>query len=211
MLTHSSMALQRLSINDNNPIGVLEKDNEPLKDGVTFDNCLSILSRSLKKDICDISRPDTLVEEVGRDRIETAVPQDLQYACHHWVDHLQKEIGDDSLDKTERFLKKHVLHWFEAMSLLGLTSPCVLMIKQLQSTVSVSLFASASAFFFFLFPPSNVRRLITLIAKHCQRFFMIVGASSSETVPLSRLHRCKHTRPWYSARKTVFSGLLRHW
>lgn len=143
------MSLQRLQINNYNQIGTLEEEKKPLDDGVTFEYCLSILSRSLKKDICDINRPDTLVEEVGRDKIERAIPQDLQYACRHWVDHLQEEIDDDSLDKSEEFLKKHVLHWFEAMSLLELTSPCVLIIRQLQSIVSVSSSAFAAADFFF--------------------------------------------------------------
>lgn len=173
MLIDSSAKLQQLQINDHQ-----ENVEEPLDDKSSLELCLSTMSQSLKQDICDLRKPDAVLGEVGPERILKATPEELRYACRRWSDHLQAEMNDASLDKIEEFLNKHVLHWIEAMTLIGSISKCIRTLRQLHSTVSVS---SSSALFVFI---SNICRPITLIAKHCPPSCMTAGASFSETVLL---------------------------
>jgi hypothetical protein len=43
----------------------------------------------------------------------------LQYACRYWVGHLQKCDLDSFNDKSDSFLHDHLLHWLEALSVMG--------------------------------------------------------------------------------------------
>ncbi|KAF2809507.1 WD40 repeat-like protein [Mytilinidion resinicola] len=77
------------------------------------------MSKSLRKDICNLRLPGTLAEEVDRSKVEECIPAQLQYACSYWIRHLQKSLVDPSLLETVcTFLKQHFLHWFEVLSLL---------------------------------------------------------------------------------------------
>jgi hypothetical protein len=63
----------------------------------------------------------------------------MQYACRYWTYHAQHsgmQIYDNS--KVHRFLQKHLLHWFESLSLLGCLSDALGHIDTLQSLSAVS-------------------------------------------------------------------------
>jgi NACHT domain len=67
------------------------------------------------------------------DKDDDALPQDVTYACMFWVDHMCM-IKDDlppiqKLLKT--FISQHVLHWFEAMSLLKKFSLTITLLDRL--------------------------------------------------------------------------------
>jgi hypothetical protein len=74
-------------------------------------HCLDHLDSVLKYNLCDLQLSLTPVDATLRD--------DIAYACVFWVDHVCM-IAETSLiiEKLERFLFKHLLHWFEAMSIL---------------------------------------------------------------------------------------------
>ena len=96
---------------------------------------------SLRQDICNLSRPGVLRKDIDEDNIAQNLPPELQYACRSWVDHLERSgrsIEDG--DSTHQFLKKHLLHWLEAMSLLNETSLCGKLIARLKELVMVSQF-----------------------------------------------------------------------
>src|SRR5690349_21168921 len=89
-----------------------------------------------------------------RSRIEQYLSPDLQYACHYWVQHLQRSgarVADDC--QVHKFLQKHLLHWLEALSLMRKTSEGVLAITSLESMVTVS--DSLSAFKEVIAAPSH--------------------------------------------------------
>ncbi|KAF2023166.1 hypothetical protein EK21DRAFT_81505, partial [Setomelanomma holmii] len=71
-------------------------------------------------DMCSLSRPGVLRSEIDNGTIASSLSPELQHACRYWVDHL-KHSGQDIVDgdTTHLFLQKHLLHWLEAMSLIG--------------------------------------------------------------------------------------------
>lgn len=100
--------------------------------------CLRAMTH-LKQDICDLKDPGFLSCNVPRDRIQNCLPAELQYACRYWIEHLLRselKLRDD--DQIHTFLRKHFLHWFEALSLIGRTPEAVLAIASLESRIPVS-------------------------------------------------------------------------
>jgi hypothetical protein len=95
-------------------------------------------SSGLHQDMCGLSGPGVLRDEIDEYTIATSLPPDLQYACRYWVDHL-KQGGQNIVDGdlTHLFLQKHLLHWLEAMSLISESSRCVDVLDSLQALASV--------------------------------------------------------------------------
>ena len=102
-------------------------------------SCICIMSDALKKDICDLRLPGTLTTDVDGNRIEQFIPNKLQYACNFWVQHLQ-ESGNLLLDngKVHLFLRKYLLCWLEALSLLRKTSESISALISLKNLVKVN-------------------------------------------------------------------------
>lgn len=108
--------------------------------------CLCVMSKTLKRNICCLRTPGTLKSETETSTVDQYLPSHVQYACQYWIDHLQK--GDLSLLDVRHvydFLQSHFLHWLEALSLIGKLSEAVLMMKILDakheaSTVLVLLY-----------------------------------------------------------------------
>jgi hypothetical protein len=104
------------------------------------DDCLRFMSRNLRRDMCDLRMPGALVSEVSRSRLEQCLPTHLRYTCRYWVQHLQRGkalLYDDGQE--HMFLRKHLLHWLEVLSLVGKTPDSVQMVIDLNSMVVSSL------------------------------------------------------------------------
>jgi hypothetical protein len=102
--------------------------------------CLKLMSApsSLRQDMCNLPGPGVLRREIDEAIINRNLPPELQYACRYWVNHLERSgrsIEDG--DATHYFLKNHLLHWLEAMSLLNETSLCVRLVAKLQALATV--------------------------------------------------------------------------
>ncbi|KAK2731432.1 hypothetical protein FQN55_004690 [Onygenales sp. PD_40] len=100
--------------------------------------CLEMLSKSgvLKTDICGVKEPGTLRTEIPSQKIQACLPPEVRYACYHWVHHFQKSgIRIRDGDEIDTFLRKYLLHWFEALSLCGKISQSIAMITTLQGLV----------------------------------------------------------------------------
>jgi len=107
--------------------------------GILAGFCLQLMSEKLKRDICGLHSPGALAREVQQDRIEQFLTLELQYACLHWVQHVQKSetrLKDDG--QVHVFLQKHFLHWLEALSLMRKTSGGILALISLDSMDAVS-------------------------------------------------------------------------
>jgi len=104
-----------------------------------FRHCLELMARQLQQDMCGIREPGVLVAEIPKDKVQSAITADIRYACRYWVYHFQKgdSVGEDN-NQILRFLRQHLLHWLEVLSLVGEVSEGVLMIAGLEKTLKVS-------------------------------------------------------------------------
>jgi hypothetical protein len=103
------------------------------------EKCLQLMSDNLKTDICDLRAPGTFLSEVDSSRVEQHLPAELQYASRYWIQHLQRSKASlPDNDSVHQFLRKHLLHWFEVLSLIGSISDGILGLSMLQSMVKVS-------------------------------------------------------------------------
>jgi hypothetical protein len=96
------------------------------------------MSEHLKLNICGLHSPGTLATEVHSDQITKCLPKELQYACRYWIEHLQRgktRLSDNV--QVYHFLKKHFLHWLEALTLMGNISDGVIMLNVLESILTV--------------------------------------------------------------------------
>ncbi|KZP22956.1 hypothetical protein FIBSPDRAFT_1043298 [Athelia psychrophila] len=78
--------------------------------------------QSLKRNICELSDPNALNNEVVdlSTRIAQFIPQELQYACRHWGTHcMRATISEEALLLLHTFCSEHLLFWLEICSLLG--------------------------------------------------------------------------------------------
>ncbi|KAL8300777.1 hypothetical protein RB593_010231 [Gaeumannomyces tritici] len=96
--------------------------------------CLEVLSTgdNLKRNVCGLRLPGTLRDEISPQIISAVLPPYVQYACRYWVHH-QKEskrrIRDG--DFVDRFLTKHLLHWLEALAVIGRIGESINMVDEL--------------------------------------------------------------------------------
>ncbi|KAF8544991.1 WD40-repeat-containing domain protein [Trichophaea hybrida] len=88
--------------------------------GDLFASCIKLMSKHLKRDMCNLKVPGALASEVKDSVVENCLSLDVQYACLYWVHHLRHSnvILRDN-DRVHTFLQKHFLHWLEALSLIG--------------------------------------------------------------------------------------------
>ena len=103
------------------------------------DSCIQLMSTSLKQDICGVDSPGRLAADVERSQVEQYLPPEVRYACLYWMQHIQKsetKLHDDK--QVHMFLQKYLLHWLEALSLMGKTSEGAIAISSLESYIQVS-------------------------------------------------------------------------
>ncbi|PGG94981.1 hypothetical protein AJ79_10333, partial [Helicocarpus griseus UAMH5409] len=112
--------------------------------------CLEIMCRSLKKNICNLPGDGAQRSEIDIHSIDNHLPPELRYACRYWAQHLQQcQDPVTELAKAFSFLEAHFLHWLEAMSVLGIISEVVGIINILQSIMETnSRYCTPSALFF---------------------------------------------------------------
>lgn len=103
------------------------------------------MNKILRKNIYNLKDPayltgnDISMPHAGPDPLSP-----IRYSCAHWVDHLRDknalgrgDLGDDGI--VSSFLRKHLLHWFEALSLIQHVSAGVVSIAMLEAILTVSM------------------------------------------------------------------------
>ena len=103
-------------------------------------SCLQIMSsqRGLRQNICNLSSPGTLRNEIDNRTVNQNLPPELRYACCYWVTHLQRSkrnIRND--EQVHNFLQKYALYWLEALSLIGKASEGINVLVDLKSYINV--------------------------------------------------------------------------
>jgi hypothetical protein len=107
--------------------------------------CLSLMETNLRKDICNINTPGTGRFSIHQHVVSACFPFEVQYACAYWAYHVRQAemvLVDDG--DVHRFLSRHILHWLEALSLTGLSSWGLRIIKDLQSVLPVGIHANCN-------------------------------------------------------------------
>jgi WD40 domain-containing protein/NACHT domain-containing protein len=106
-----------------------------------FSWSLDVLSKTLRRNMYNLQDPGGMVKDVP----DPDPLASIRYSYVFWVDHLC-EADDKSLDRRKKlsddgaifaFLKEHVLHWIESLSLIYKLSDVVLSIKKLLQKVQV--------------------------------------------------------------------------
>jgi hypothetical protein len=115
-------------------------------------NCIQLMSKSLKQDICGLTAPAVLIAEIETkihernlppeaqydSLLEQYIPLEVQYACLHWISHLQKsetQLYDNG--QVHQFLQDHLLHWLEALGWMKMLSEGIHAITILESMLLV--------------------------------------------------------------------------
>jgi hypothetical protein len=152
--------------------------------------CLKLMSgqSGLRQDICSLVGPGVLRSEVDDEAVASSLPPELQYACRYWTSHLiqSKEHIVDG-DTTHLFLQKHLLHWLEAMSLMGDSSRCFHLLNSLQALAGVGFILDLSQCC------ANMQdsRLQALL----KAFYMTQSDLCSGSTLCSQMRRCKYIAP----------------
>ncbi|KAF5597373.1 heterokaryon incompatibility protein het-E-1 [Fusarium pseudoanthophilum] len=96
--------------------------------------CLFIMDSMLRKNLCRLPFPGTSLSEIEDHEPLKSIPPELRYACHYWVHHyVSSNIEEHEAHEVYAFLEKHLLHWLEAMSLLGHITDCLTMLHVLDT------------------------------------------------------------------------------
>lgn len=99
--------------------------------------CLHLLSAgSLGQNMCNLT--------LSEDFTTRTLQEEVAYACVFWVHHVCK-VSNQALslgDSVEQFLRSGMLHWFEAMSILGSSRKTISLLYRLLewATVSAAIF-----------------------------------------------------------------------
>jgi len=154
---------------------------------VLAEKCLQLMSDNLKTDMCSLRLPGSFISKVDSSRVEQYLPVELQYASRHWIQHLHRSNpSPQDIDRVHQFLQKHLLHWFEILSLIGSISEGILGLTLLQSIVKVSHQKSMVQKY-----TTNKLEFLSL-TKICTRCFTMRNDSFSTADQLSILHPCKY-------------------
>ena len=88
--------------------------------------CLSRMHQCLKRDICGIGDSTKENDEIADldDRVKRCIPEDVQYACRFWVEHITDGLDAEEADeelyaRVDGFLSECFLYWLEVLSLVG--------------------------------------------------------------------------------------------
>lgn len=92
--------------------------------------CLKRLDAVLKENTFDLTLSPSLVQ--------IKVPGGLAYACMYWIEHVCMANNSAMIPTLHDFLRRHLLHWVEVMSVLSRTRTTMAMLEQLSTWLSVS-------------------------------------------------------------------------
>ncbi|EJC99711.1 WD40 repeat-like protein, partial [Fomitiporia mediterranea MF3/22] len=132
---HTSFADYLLSTNCSQLCSKYKDPSERLSDPWFINNdsqqsliatrCFIVMKEELHFNMCNLESSfiyNSNVVEI-EERINKKVPLHLQYACKYWADHLtEAPYSRELLGALIAFAHKHLLYWFEVLSLLGQVS-----------------------------------------------------------------------------------------
>ncbi|KAK6516326.1 hypothetical protein TWF506_006235 [Arthrobotrys conoides] len=112
-----------------------------------FSRSLEVLSSTLRRDIYNLKEPGFLAENIHTPDQDPLIS--IRYSVVYWIDHFNHTNADHRSGDEETihiFLKKHFLHWLEALSLIGKFSEGVRTIILLGSIIEPTLDPGLASF-----------------------------------------------------------------
>jgi hypothetical protein len=104
-----------------------------------FDCCLRIMSKHLRRNMCNLQRPGTRASDVPKSDVDKSIPLSVQYACRYWIHHLQQSNVDPRDHPGIRhFFQTQFLFWLETLALIHRLSDGITMFKILEAMSTVS-------------------------------------------------------------------------
>ena len=113
-------------------------DGEEIEHQAILARSIKAMSQILHKDIYSLLHPGISIEEVKGKCPNPNPLAPIQYACVHWIEHFREAQNASDNVIISTFLRKHFLHWFEALSILESTSQGVLALSKILSLLEVS-------------------------------------------------------------------------
>jgi hypothetical protein len=99
---------------------------------------LHSLSSQLRRNLYNLSDPAVSVSEIARPPADCDPLISLRYSCAYWIDHLIEVISasadgiiSEDFNVASDFLREHLLHWLESLSLVGEVRHGILALKKL--------------------------------------------------------------------------------
>ncbi|RAH46267.1 uncharacterized protein BO95DRAFT_120599 [Aspergillus brunneoviolaceus CBS 621.78] len=111
-------------------------------------HCFRLMKAQVKQNICKLKSYGTQQENIEPRCVNKYITADLKYACCYWVHHLEQSKGLISDSDILSFLREHILHWLEALALVGEISEAVRLIRTLQSRIWKSMNTELSDFLY---------------------------------------------------------------
>jgi hypothetical protein len=106
--------------------------------------CLACMNSLLKYNICDVPEAMTVsrMETTNSPDGITKISEALKYSCLHWAAHLAGvqplQPSTKVLAALLRFLKMHLLHWIECLSVIGELRVGITSLQNASTALSVS-------------------------------------------------------------------------
>ena len=101
--------------------------------------CFELISHNLRRNIAGFDAPDASPDDLEHGRLDTVIPKAVQYACLYWFTHLEQGSHGDIVKESllDTFLRRNLLNWLEALSLLRKLSDSISVIYSLESLLEV--------------------------------------------------------------------------
>ncbi|KAL1305523.1 hypothetical protein AAFC00_007134 [Neodothiora populina] len=106
-----------------------------------FQRSHTLMSNILRRDICRLQAPGTLIEEAAKH--VDKIPGEILYSCLYWIEHALQVLSvykDDAniMRNIKSLFESHLLHWLEVVSLMGKMSESVAMAVELSRCLAES-------------------------------------------------------------------------
>lgn len=167
-----------------------------------FSRSLDVLSAALRTDLYGLRAPGFPIDDVKQPEPDPLAA--AQYSCVYWVKHLcqgdsrEVQVSVCHRAKILAFLRTHLLHWLEALSLTRGISHGALAISSLESEFEVSVDAPC-----YIYPCNRESRPIPVT--NSAHSSMTQSDSSSSTDPSSKKRRYSYTARRLYSRQEIAS------
>ncbi|APA08683.1 hypothetical protein sscle_04g034530 [Sclerotinia sclerotiorum 1980 UF-70] len=102
-------------------------------------NSIIVMRKTLKRDIYGLGHPGFPIDKVKQP--DPDILASIRYSCIYWINHLRDGDPEQNREHIQdngniyEFLKNHLLHWLEVMSLMEKTSEGINAISSLESYI----------------------------------------------------------------------------
>jgi hypothetical protein len=109
------------------------------------------MKKKLEFNICELETSCVFNSDIQdlKDRVERKIPDDLQYSCQHWSNHLCYDIDPVNVEITrlldDFFTESQPLYWLEMLSLMGKVPTAVSALRLMRAGFKVYMLAHCTS------------------------------------------------------------------